>query len=323
MLKIRVGIVGYGNLGKGIEAGLEQSPDFELVSIFTRRIPNTLTTHSRVESYDDIFKFKDKIDVLILAGGSQKDIPIQGPSLAQEFNTVDCFDNHAVIAEYFNKMDKVTKKHRRVSTIAVGWDPGLFSLNRMLGDAILSQGKTYTFWGPGLSQGHSDVVRRVAGVKMAVQYTIPQDDMIKDIRAGHEVEYNSQKAHSRLVYVVADQSADLEKIRNEIVNIPDYFAPYETRVNFISEEEFLNEHQAMPHGGSVLHLAKTSPNNKAVYEFSLTLENNSEYTAAISIAFARATYRLYQEESYGAKTIFDIPLGLLSASSKIDLLDLL
>lgn len=323
MSKIKVGIVGYGNLGKGIEIGIKQHPDFELISIFTRRDPTTIQSDFRIESYENIFKFKNEIDVLLLAGGSQKDIPIQGPKLAQYFNTVDCFDNHTAIPDYFEKMDAITKRYKRVSTISVGWDPGLFSLNRILAQAILPKGDSYTFWGPGLSQGHSDVVRRVPGVKMGVQYTIPQKDIIEDIKAGKKVESSSSKAHCRQVYLVAEKDADKEKIEKQIINMPDYFLPYKTIVHFISEKEFFKKHQALPHGGSVLYQGHTSAEKNTIYEFHLKLDSNPEYTGAVAIAFARATHALYKAKSFGAKTILDIPIGMLSARSRVDLFKLI
>ena len=320
MTKIKIGIVGYGNLGRGIETALTNSSDMELFAIFTRRDPQTIMSDSRVESYDSLINFQNEIDVLILAGGSQKDIPEQGPELAANFNTVDCFDTHSAIADYFAEMNRIALKHKYVSTIAIGWDPGLFSLQRMLSEAILPVGKTYTFWGKGLSQGHSDDVRRVPGVKNGVQYTIPDQTMISQIKEGKAVEYTSAKAHQRVVYVVAEPDADQEIIANEIKNMPDYFAPYQTEVNFISQAEFLQNHQGMPHGGTVIRQGETSPETKAVFEFNLKLDSNPQYTAAISVAFARATYRLYKAEQYGAKTIFDIPLGLLSNRDSEDLL---
>lgn len=320
MEKIRIGIVGYGNLGRGIETALTNSSDLELFAIFTRRDPATIATENRVESFQDIFDYKNDLDVLILAGGSQKDIPVQGPELAAHFNTVDCFDNHASIADYYIKMNEIALATKHVSTIAIGWDPGLFSLQRMMAEAILPEGNSYTFWGKGLSQGHSDAVCRVPGVKMGAQYTIPDQAMIEQIKSGQDVDYTSVKAHQRLVYVVAESDADQAEIKEKIVKMPDYFAPYQTEVKFITGTEFKAKHQGMPHGGTVIRQGSTSPDNKAVYEFNLKLESNPEYTAAISVAFARATYKLFRAEQYGAKTIFDIPLGLLSNRDSEDLL---
>lgn len=321
MRKIRIGIVGYGNLGRGIERALTNSSDMELFAVFTRRDPSSISTKSRVESYDQILNFQDEIDVLILAGGSQKDIPIQGPELIPYFNTVDCFDTHSAISAYYSKMNQSAKQSDHVAIVSIGWDPGLFSLNRMLAEAILPQGETYTFWGKGLSQGHSDAVRRVPGVKKGVQYTIPDQEMIRSIQSGNKVDYTSIKAHKRLVYVVPEENSDTNYIAEQIRNMPDYFAPYQTEVNFISETEFVQEHQEMPHGGRVIRQGETSPSTQAIYEFNLNLESNPEYTAAVSVAFARAGYKLYTAKEYGAKTIFDIPLGLLSNRDSEDLLN--
>ena len=309
---IKIGIVGYGHLGKAIEKCIAHFPDMQLFAAFTRRDPNSISSHSRVESYDRINEFKDDIDVLILAGGSQKDIPEQAPFLIADFNTVDCYDNHDKIATYYKKMDEIAQANRRVSVIASGWDPGLFSMQRMLMEAVLPNAETYTFWGPGMSQGHSDIVRRIDGVKYGVQYTIPSDKMMEQIRAGQKVDYTSAKAHRRDVYVVLEENADTEKIKKEIKEIPDYFAPYETTVHIISESDFTANHQGMPHGGYVIRQGETSEQTKAKYEYSLQFDHNPEFTASICLAFARAAHHLYNERNFGAKTVLDIPLRYLS-----------
>lgn len=309
---IKLGIVGYGNLGKAIEKCITYYPDMQLFAIFTRRNPQSISSQSRVESYARIKEFKHDIDVLILAGSSQKDIPEQAPSLIADFNTVDCYDNHDKIALYYQKMDEIAQSNQKVSVIATGWDPGLFSMQRMLMEALLPNAETYTFWGPGLSQGHSDIVRRINGVKYGVQYTIPSNDMMKQIRAGQKVKYTSATAHSREVYIVLAENADAEKIVRDIKEFPDYFAPYRTTVHIISEADFLANHQGMPHGGYVLRRGETSEQVNAKYEFHLQFDHNPEFTASISLAFARAAYRLYNERNFGAKTVLDIPLRYLS-----------
>lgn len=317
---IKIGIVGYGHLGKGIEKCLAHFPDMQLIAIFTRRDPESLSSQSRVEPFDRINEFKRDIDVLILAGSSQ-DIPALAPSLIADFNTVDCFDNHDKIAVYFKKMDDIAQAHNKVAIVSTGWDPGLFSIQRMLMEAMLPNANTYTFWGPGLSQGHSDIVRRVDGVKYGVQYTIPSDEMMEQIRAGQKVDYTLATAHRREVYIVLEEKADAIKITKEIQEFPVYFAPYQTSVHIISEAEFFANHQGMPHGGRVLRQGETTDNNKATYEFSLKFDHNPEITASISLAFARAAHRLYTEEIFGAKTVLDIPLRYLSLRDHDDMLE--
>ncbi len=312
MNKIKIGILGYGNLGKGIENGLKKNPDMELVGIFSRRNPEDLNTPSPTYHIEDLINFQEEIDVLIMCGGSKSDIPTQAPEMAKFFNTVDSFDNHGKIPEYFEEMDKVSKENKTVSIISTGWDPGLFSLNRLIGEAVLPEGNTYTFWGKGVSQGHSDAVRRVSGVKKAVQYTIPNEDLIEQIKNGEEVEYNSHNAHKREVFVVVKEGFEEEKIRNEIVNMPDYFKGYETIVHFIDEVDFENNHQGIPHGGKVIRQGKTSDDNISIYQFELNLASNPEFTASVNIAYARACYKLSKEKSFGAKTVLDVPPGYLS-----------
>ncbi len=316
---INIGIVGYGNLGRGVEANLKNAPDMNLVGIFSRRNPDTLDTEAKAYHMDDILNFKDKIDVLILCGGSRSDIPEQGPALAEHFNTVDSYDNHSQIPNYFESMDTVAKAHKYVSIIATGWDPGLFSLNRLIGEAILPKGDTYTFWGKGLSQGHGDAVRRVEGVKDGVQYTIPNTELIDQIHAGETVEYTSKSAHNRDVYVVLEEGADAEKVKNDIVTMPDYFEGYQTEVTFITEEELHANHAGLPHGGRVIRSGETSPDLQQVYEFGLNLGSNPEFTAAVNVAYARAAYKLHQEGLSGAQTVFDIAPKYLSPKSAADL----
>ncbi len=320
MRKIKIGIIGYGNLGKGVEIGLNNHPDMELVGIFSRRNPEDLPTTSPAYQIDDILNFKDKIDVLILCGGSKTDIPKQGPELAAHFNTVDAYDTHALIPEYYRKMDGIAKENQNVSVIATGWDPGLFSLNRLMQEAILPEGNTYTFWGRGLSQGHSDAVRGVPGVKKAAQYTVPDQLMIDAILDGEEVVYDQKKAHVREVYVVLEEDAQPSEVETQIKEMPDYFADYRTSVSFISDEEFDAEHQGMAHGGRVIRQGNTSAEHQSVIDYALKLESNPEFTAAVNIVYARAAYKLAQEKQYGAKTVLDIPPVYLSPKSRENLI---
>ena len=320
MRKIKIGIIGYGNLGKGVEIGLNNHPDMELVGIFSRRNPEDLPTMSPAYQIDDILNFKDKIDVLILCGGSKTDIPKQGPELAAHFNTVDAYDTHALIPEYYRKMDGIAKENQNVSVIATGWDPGLFSLNRLMQEAILPEGNTYTFWGRGLSQGHSDAVRGVPGVKKAAQYTVPDQLMIDAILDGEEVVYDQKKAHVREVYVVLEEDGQPSEVETQIKEMPDYFADYRTSVSFISDEEFDAEHQGMAHGGRVIRQGNTSAEHQSVIDYALKLESNPEFTAAVNIVYARAAYKLAQEKQYGAKTVLDIPPVYLSPKSRENLI---
>ena len=320
MRKIKIGIIGYGNLGKGVEIGLNNHPDMELVGIFSRRNPEDLPTTSPAYQIDDILNFKDKIDVLILCGGSKTDIPKQGPELAAHFNTVDAYDTHALIPEYYRKMDGIAKENQNVSVIATGWDPGLFSLNSLMQEAILPEGNTYTFWGRGLSQGHSDAVRGVPGVKKAAQYTVPDQLMIDAILDGEEVVYDQKKAHVREVYVVLEEDVQPSEVETQIKEMPDYFADYRTSVSFISDEEFDAEHQGMAHGGRVIRQGNTSVEHQSVIDYALKLESNPEFTAAVNIVYARAAYKLAQEKQYGAKTVLDIPPVYLSPKSRENLI---
>lgn len=316
MTQIKIGIVGYGNLGRGVEVGLKNHSDMELVGIFSRRDPKDLDTSAPAYLLDDILTFKDKIDVLILCGGSKSDIPEQGPALAEHFNTVDAYDTHALMPKYFGEMDQVATANNRVSVIATGWDPGLFSLNRLIQEAILPTGETYTFWGRGLSQGHSDAVRRVEGIKKAVQYTVPDEQLIQAIQAGEKVEYNQKDAHAREVYAVLEEDADPELVETTILEMPDYFKGYQTSVHFISDAEFDEKHQGMGHGGRVIRQGLTSDETISTIEFALNLDSNPEFTAAVNIVYARAAYKLAEAKQYGAKTVFDIPPIYLSTKSR-------
>lgn len=322
--KIRVGIVGYGNLGRGVEASINQNPDMELVALFTRRAPESVVVKNqgcKVLNISDAASYQDKIDVMILCGGSATDLPEQGPHFAKMFHTVDSFDTHAKIPEYFEAVDKRAKENQKTSIISVGWDPGLFSMNRMLAEAILPIGKDYTFWGRGVSQGHSDAIRRIEGVQGGVQYTIPMEEAIQKVRSGTNPELTVREKHLRDCYVVAAEGADKQKIEQEIKTMPNYFADYETKVTFISEEELKTKHAAMPHGGFVIRSGNTGERNQSnhIIEFSLKLDSNPEFTASVLVAFARATVRLSQEGQYGAKTVFDIPLAYLSPKSSAEL----
>ncbi|MGG4552382.1 diaminopimelate dehydrogenase [Paenibacillus humicus] len=312
---IKVGIVGYGNLGRGVEKAIKQNPDLELRAIFSRRNPDEVAAASGVVHISELEKYKGDIDVLILCGGSATDLPQQGPELAAMFNTVDSFDTHAKIPEYFDKVNASASQGGNVSVISTGWDPGLFSLNRLLGQAILPEGNEYTFWGKGVSQGHSDAIRRVDGVKGGVQYTIPVESAVDRVRKGENPELATREKHARECYVVAEEGADLARIEREIKEMPNYFADYDTTVHFISEAELKANHSAMPHGGNVLRSGRTGENNTQIIEFGLKLDSNPEFTASVLVAYARAAYKLSQAGESGARTVFDIPFGLLSPKS--------
>ena len=313
--KIRVGIVGYGNLGKGVELALKNNPDFILKGIFTRRDIALLDTNSKVIHISQILNYKDKIDVMILCGGSAKDLPKQCPMLANYFNTVDSYDNHGKIPEYFEIIDKVAKNSNKVSLISAGWDPGLFSLNRLLGQAVLPNGENYTFWGKGVSQGHSDAIRKVKGVKNAIQYTIPSKEAIERVRSGYNPHLETKEKHTRTCYVVPYDFNDTDRIEEEIKNMPNYFLGYDTTVHFIPEEEFDKNHSTMPHGGSVIGTGKPSIHHTQRIEFRLSVDNNPEFTSSILVAFARAVYRMALNGKTGAFSVFDIPLAYLSPKS--------
>ena len=316
---LRIGIVGYGNLGKGVEMAIAQNPDMELVAIFTRRLPAALSSTSKVVAIDQMKDFKDKIDVMILCGGSLKDLPEQVIMVSKIFNTVDSFDTHAKIPAYFKKVDESARANKKLSLISTGWDPGLFSLARLIGQSILPQGEDYTFWGKGLSQGHSDAVRRVAGVKNGVQYTIPKEKAMEQVRSGKNPQLSTSEKHERVCYVVAKEDADLAEIENTIKEMPHYFIDYETTVHFITEEELEANHSAMPHGGTVFRSGITGNGSKQRIEFSLALESNPEFTASVLVAYARAVGKMAKEGQTGARTVLDIPLGYLSSKSPEEL----
>ncbi|KGK90786.1 diaminopimelate dehydrogenase [Clostridium sp. HMP27] len=313
--KIRIGIVGYGNLGKGVELSLKQNSDFELEAIFTRRNPDKLQSNSKMVHISEMENYKDKIDVMILCGGSATDLPEQAPEIAATFNTVDSFDTHARIPEYFNRLDEVTKRAGTIGLISVGWDPGVFSLSRLLGQSILPVGKDYTFWGKGVSQGHSDAIRRVAGVKDGIQYTIPVESAIERVRTGENPEFSTREKHERVCYVVPEEGADLEQIKNEIKNMPNYFSDYNTTVNFITEEDLKENHSGIPHGGFVIRTGVTGENTKQRMELSLDLGSNPQFTSSVLVAYARAAYRMSKEGQSGARTVLDIPFSYLSPKS--------
>jgi len=318
---ISIGIVGYGNLGRGVESAIRQNPDLKLEAIFTRRNPESIDAGTPMVSISEIEQYKGKIDVMILCGGSAKDLPEQGPYLAKHFNTVDSFDTHARIPEYFEQVDAEAQLGGNVSVISTGWDPGLFSLNRLLGQAILPEGKEYTFWGKGVSQGHSDAIRRVKGVSNGIQYTIPHESAVERVRSGSNPELTTREKHLRECYVVLEEGADAEAVANEIKSMPNYFADYETIVHFVSAEVLRAEHSKMPHGGNVIRSGQTGQNggNTQLIEFSLKLESNPEFTASVLVAYARAAYRMAQSGQTGAKTVFDVPFGLLSPKSPAQL----
>ena len=317
---IRVGILGYGNLGKGIESAITQNPDMELKAVFTRRAPESVTIRTAdvpVYHTDKLLEMKEEIDVLVLCGGSATDLPEQTPAYAKYFNVVDSFDTHARIPEHFDNVDKVAKESGKTAIISVGWDPGMFSLNRLYANAILPEGKDYTFWGKGVSQGHSDAIRRVDGVKNGKQYTIPVEAALDAVRKGENPELSTREKHTRGCFVVAQEGADKEKIEAEIKNMPNYFADYDTTVHFISEEELQRDHSGIPHGGFVLRSGVTGMNkeHKHLIEYSLKLDSNPEFTASVITAYVRAAYRMNKEGMSGCKTVFDIPPAYLSMQS--------
>ena len=313
---IRIGIVGYGNIGRGVELAIMRNDDMELVAVVTRRNPDsvqTITEGVQKVHMDDILTLKDKVDVLILCGGSATDLPVMGPEIAANFNTIDSFDTHAKIPEYFANMDEAAKKSGHIGIISVGWDPGMFSLNRIYAESILVQGSTYTFWGKGVSQGHSDAIRRVPGVKNAIQYTVPIEAAVEEVRSGSEPELTTRQKHLRECYVVAEEGADLAAIEEAIKTMPNYFADYDTTVTFLSEDEFKATHNKMPHGGFVIRTGETGiAGNKHVIEYSLQLDSNPEFTACVLVAYARAAYRLAAKGESGARSVFDIAPALLS-----------
>lgn len=319
MEKIRIAIMGYGNLGRGIECALRQNEDMELVAVFTRRDPSSVETVSGVPVYgaDQLPQKKDDIDVLMLCGGSATDLPRQTPEYARYFNVVDSFDTHANIPQHFSAVDQAAKEGGKVAMISVGWDPGMFSLNRLYANAILRDGSDYTFWGKGISQGHSDAIRRIPGVKNAKQYTIPVESALASVRACENPELTTRQKHTRECFVVAEEGADKAWIEQEIKTMPNYFADYDTTVHFITEEELLRDHAGIPHGGLVLRTGKTGVNGEHnhVIEYSLKLDSNPEFTACVLTAYARAAYRMNREGMTGCKTVFDVAPAYLSAMS--------
>ena len=322
---IRVAIAGYGNLGRGAQAAIKQSPDMQLVCVFSRRDPASVTLiDDSVPVYvmDDVAQYKDDIDVLILCGGSKSDLPEQGPQLAALFNIVDSFDTHAKIPEYFAALDTPAKKANKVAMLSVGWDPGLFSINRLYGEAILPVGETYTFWGKGLSQGHSDAVRRVDGVKSGVQYTLPSESAMARVRNGEQPTLSTREKHTRECYIVLADGADADAVRNAIVTMPDYFADYDTKVHFIDQPMFERDHQKMPHGGFVIRSGVSGMDNEQnnqVLEFSLKLGSNPEFTSSVLVAYARAAYKMNLAGETGAKTVLDVAPSLLSPKTPAQL----
>ena len=321
-MKIRVAIAGYGNLGRGVEHAVSASPDMELCALFTRRNPDSIKTFSAVPVYsiEKAAEMRDKIDVLILCGGSANDLPEQTPELAKYFNVIDSFDTHAKIPEHFENVNKASLSSGKVSIISVGWDPGMFSLNRLYGQAILPDGNDYTFWGKGVSQGHSDAIRRIEGVLDARQYTIPVESALESVRNGENPTLTTREKHIRECFVVAEDGADLARIEREIVTMPNYFADYDTTVHFISQEELEQEHAGIPHGGRVFRTGTTANGaNSHVIEYSLKLDSNPEFTASVLTAYARAAYRLNSGGVSGAKTVFDIAPAYLHPESGEDL----
>lgn len=319
-MSIKIGILGYGNLGRGIECAIRQNLDMELAAVFTRRDPkqvSVLTEQVQVCHVSEVEQWKGKIDVLILCGGSATDLPVQTPEYAKYFNVVDSFDTHARIPEHFANVDAAAKAHGTVGVISCGWDPGMFSLNRLYGNAILPEGKDYTFWGKGVSQGHSDALRRIEGVKNAKQYTIPVEAALEAVRAGENPELTTRQKHTRECFVVLEEGADAARIEKEIKEMPNYFADYDTTVHFISEEELQAEHSGIPHGGFVLRSGVTGWNkeNKHLIEYRLKLDSNPEFTSSVIVACARAAYRMAGEGQTGCKTLFDIPPAYLSAKT--------
>ena len=319
-MKTRIGILGYGNLGRGIECAIKHNDDMELVAVFTRRNPDDvkiLTENVKVYSVNDVEDFKDKIDVMILCGGSATDLPEQTKKYAEMFNVIDSFDTHAKIPEHFADVDAAAKKSGKIGIISVGWDPGMFSLNRLYANAILTNGSDYTFWGKGVSQGHSDAIRRIDGVLDGKQYTIPVESALEAVRNGENPELTTRQKHTRECFVVAEEGADKARIESEIKNMPNYFADYDTTVHFITEEELKKNHSGIPHGGFVIRSGKTGWNdeNTHIIEYSLKLDSNPEFTASVLVAYARAAARLNAEGQTGCKTVFDIASAYLSAQS--------
>lgn len=325
MSNVRVGIVGYGNVGRGVEIALNKSEDMELVAVFTRRAPESVkiaTPSAKVVHMSQITDYKDEIDIMILCGGSATDLPDQGPEMAALFNTIDSFDTHARIPEYFEHVNAAAQVAGKTSVISVGWDPGLFSMIRMLSNAILPNGKDYTFWGKGVSQGHSDAIRRVKGVKNGIQYTVPVEAALDAVRKGQNPELTTRQKHTRECFVVAEEGADKAQIEADIKNMPNYFSDYDTTIHFITEEELKANHSKMPHGGFVFRSGVTGAQDehKQMIEFSLNLDSNPEFTAQVLVAYARAAVRMNKEGLTGAKSVFDVPLSYLSPKTNAELI---
>ena len=318
---IRVAIAGYGNLGKGAAQAITQSPDMKLVCLFSRRDPSAITAPDGIPVYStsDAPSMVNDIDVLLLCGGSATDLPEQTPYFATLFNTVDSFDTHAKIPAYFEAVNQAAKESGHLSAISVGWDPGLFSINRLYGECILPIGNTYTFWGRGVSQGHSDAIRRIKGVKKAVQYTVPVDEAVNRVRNGEDPVLTTREKHLRVCYVVPETDANLDEITNQIITMPNYFADYDTQVNFIDEDTFMREHTAMPHGGFVIRSGTTAKGEKHIIEYRLALESNPAFTSSVLVATARAVYRMNKEGKKGAISLFDVPPAYLSPLSAEEL----
>ena len=319
-MSIRIGIVGYGNLGRGVECATLQNPDMELVAVFTRRSPETVKIQSdkaTVYHIDDIQNMIGKVDVMILCGGSATDLPHQTPAIAKLFSVVDSFDTHAKIPEHFAAVDAAAREGGTLAVISCGWDPGMFSINRLYAESILPDGKSYTFWGKGVSQGHSDAIRRIAGVVNAKQYTIPVQSALDAVRSGSNPDLTTREKHLRECFVVAEEGADLARIEREIVTMPNYFADYDTTVHFITAEEMARDHSGIPHGGFVIHAGKTGKDDEHtnIIEYNLKLDSNPEFTASVLVACARAAYRMKEEGTIGCKTILDIPPSYLSPAS--------
>ncbi len=322
-MMIKIGLYGYGNIAKGVECAVKQNSDMEIACVFTRRAPETVTTISGAPVYrtDDVLSHKDEVDVLVMCGGSATDLPEQTPAMAKHFNVVDSFDTHKNIPVHFDNVDAASKESGKIGIISVGWDPGMFSLNRLYGSAILVDGADYTFWGKGVSQGHSDAIRRVEGVLDARQYTIPVPEALEAVRSGSQPQLTTRQKHTRECFVVAEEGADLKKIENDIVTMKNYFDEYDTTVHFISQEELDRDHKGIPHGGFVIRTGKTGKDleHNNVIEYSLKLDSNPEFTSAVIVAYARAAYRMNKEGMSGCKTVFDIPPAYLSAKSGAEL----
>lgn len=322
---MNIGIYGYGNLGRGVEDSVKRNPDMKLAAVFTRRNPDSLKIETKnvpVVSTNDIMDWKDKIDVMIICGGSATDLPEMTPNLAEHFNVVDSYDNHSSIPAHFANVDKKAKEASTTALISCGWDPGMFSLNRLYASCVLPDGNDYTFWGKGVSQGHSDAIRRIDGVIDARQYTVPVEEAMERIRNGETPELTAREKHKRECFVVVEEGADKDRIRDEIVNMPAYFAPYDTTVTFITMEEMKEKHSELPHGGSVIRTGKTGKDDchSQVIEYKLTLDSNPEFTGSVLTAYARAVYRLAQRGDFGCKSVFDIAPADLSLQSREELL---